>query len=206
MGEGGYSRIISHMELGLVKGIGGMRLENLLVEKRVAIFQRWLDLVLATYPLETTNLLRKEKNEFANPVGQTISHGLSGLYDEVARHAEVDPEKVSPILDRIIRIRAIQDFSPAQALAFIFHLKKVVREELDSEIRESSISPEEWIAFETKIDEVGLLAFNVFMACREKLYEIRINEVKNRTHRLLQRANLIAEIPETGEGSDIHNT
>ena len=179
-----------------------MRLENLLLEKRAVLFQRWLDLVLATYPLETTNLLRKEKNEFANPVGHTISRGLSDLYDQLVQHGDIDPEKISPLLDQIIRIRAIQDFSPSRALAFIFHLKKVVRGELENEIRASTLSPEELFAFDSKIDQIGLLAFNVYMACREKLYEIRINEVKNRTHRLLQRANLIAELSESEKESE----
>jgi hypothetical protein len=33
------------------------------------------------------------------------------------------------------------------------------------------------------------------------LYELRVNEVKNRSFRLLQRANLLAEIPESERGS-----
>jgi hypothetical protein len=108
----------------------------------------------------------------------------------------MDCEKLSSHLDRIIRIRAVQDFSPAQAISFIFFLKQVVRDELQSDIHENRISTSELVAFDAKVDELALLAFNIYMQCRERLFEVRLNEFKNRTHRLLQRANLLAEIPE----------
>jgi hypothetical protein len=37
------------------------------------------------------------------------------------------------------------------------------------------------------------------MNCREKLYEIKANEAKNRVSRLLQKAGLICEIQEEGQ-------
>ena len=33
------------------------------------------------------------------------------------------------------------------------------------------------------------------MKCREKIYELRVNEVKNRVGRLLERANMICGVP-----------
>lgn len=179
-----------------------MELEKFLTQEEPTIVQRWFDLVVETYPAQTTKLLTKETNQFANPVGHTLQHGIRGLYKELL--AGLEPEKVNALLDKIIRIRAIQDFSPANAISFIFLLKKVIREERSKEAWKDLISPDELLGLESKIDEMALLAFNVYMSCREKLYEVRLNEVKSRTYRLLQRANLLAEAPwhESGIGDD----
>ena len=107
-----------------------------------------------------------------------------------------DDEKLASHLDRIIRIRAVQEFSPAQAISFVFCVKQIVRDELQRHLNEIQIPASEIVAFESKVDELALLAFNIYTQCRERLYEVRLNEFKNRTFRLLQRANLLAEIPE----------
>lgn len=171
-----------------------MGLEQFLAEDKPALAKAWFDLILGTYPPETSALLQKDKNQFANPVGYTLSQSLSGIIDEML--GEFDHEKVLPLVDQVVRVRAIQDFSPAQAVGFVFLLKKIVRNRAEEGIREKRVSPNEILAFESKIDQLALMAFNVYTGCREKLYELRVNEVKNRTFRLLQRASLIAEIPE----------
>ena len=103
-------------------------------------------------------------------------------------------EEISPFLDKVIRIRAVQDFTPSQALAFIFDLKRLVREELGGEIREGQLS-EELRRFEEEIDKVGLLALDIYMKCREEIYEVRVKEVKRSVSRLIDRANKICGIP-----------
>jgi len=170
-----------------------MELKNLLLEKRADILKRWFDLILETYPPDTSNFLKRQNNRFTNPVGYTISQGIEGLFDELFQGTNSD--KVPTFLDNIIRIRAVQDFSPPQAIGFIFLLKKVIREKLAREIGENKIS-EELLTLESRIDDLALLSFDIFMKCREKIYEIKANEVRNSVFRLLQRANLIYEIPE----------
>ena len=170
-----------------------MTLEDLLTDIRSKLVNRWLDRVMETYPTDATKFLRKQKDQFANPVGYTISKEIGNLFDALI-HA-IDPDEVTPILDRMIRIRAIQDFSPSQSLSFIFLLKNVVREELEKEIRENHLA-DELLVFDSKLDAVALLAFDIYMKCREKLYEMQVNETKTQVSRLLQRANLISEIPE----------
>ncbi len=165
-----------------------MKLENLLSQKRSVILKKWLYLILETYPADTSRFLKNEKNRFANPVGYTISKEIDAIYEELLHG--MDSDKIFPLLDNIIRIRAIQSFSPSQAIVFTFLLKKAVREELESEIKENRIF-EELLEFESRIDKLALLSFDVYMKCREKLYEIRANEVRNRSFKLLERANLI---------------
>lgn len=174
-------------------------LENLLREKSATILKRWFDMILETYPPDTSRFLKQEKNQFANPVGNTILLEIENIYEEILHG--IDTEKLSHFLDRIIKIRAIQDFSPAQAVAFIFHLKNAIREELGGEIRKDQLF-EELLKFESRIDKLALLAFNTYVKCREKVYQIRVNEIKNRTFRLLERANLIDEISEADSDLD----
>jgi hypothetical protein len=169
-----------------------MKLGDLLTQKRPAILAKWLRLIVDTYPAETSRFLRREKDRFANPVGYAISSGIEILYDQVTH--EMDAEKVSSSLDGIIRIKAVQDFSPSEAISFLFHLKRLVREELDAEIRENLISREELFAFESNIDSLALLSFDIFLKCREKIYELKANQARHSTFKLLERANLMSEI------------
>jgi hypothetical protein len=101
---------------------------------------------------------------------------------------------MQPLLDSIIRIRAIQNFSPSQATSFIFSLKDVVRETLKKEDPESKHF-KELLLFESKIDELGMMAFDIYMKCREKIYELKANEMKNRTFKAFKRAGLVREMP-----------
>jgi len=170
-----------------------MNLEKLLLQKKSAILNQWLDRILETYPDDTRRFLRKQKDQFANPVGATISKEIEHIYEEILHG--VDPERISPFLDRIIRIRAVQGFSSSQAVSFVFLLKEVVREELKKEIRENQVH-DGLLIFESRIDDVALLAFDIYVKCREKIYEIRANEEKNRVRRLLQKTGMTCDIPE----------
>ena len=182
-----------------------MELEKVLTKHRKSITQRWISMVMETYPQETATILKKESNRFANPVGQAIREGLEGVFDELV--GGLDRERVIPFLDKVIRVRAIQDFSPGDALSFVFFLKDLVREQLAQERGgQASLPTGELAEFEGRIDRLALLAFENYTECREKLYEIRIKEIKNRSHRLLQRANLLAELDEPEPTSKDGNT
>jgi len=168
-----------------------MNLKNLLSKKKKSILKRWFDLILETYPPETSLFLKGQKDRFTNPVGATIYQGIEDIFDELLQ--EMDSEKISAFLDNIIRIRAVQDFTASQAVVFIFQLKKVIRDELKNEITEKGIS-EELLQFESGIDDLALLSFDIFMKCREQIYDLKANEVRNWTFNLLKRAKVIYEI------------
>lgn len=165
-----------------------MAFEDQLSANRSKILKKWFQAIVDTYPPETARFLKKEKDPFANPVGSSILEGIEGIYD--ALFEEIDPAKVSPFLDRVIRVRAVQDFKPSEALVFIFLLKGVIRDALSESI---DVFPEAFQRLEGRIDRLALISFNIYMECREKLYELRVDEIKNRTARLLQRADFIWE-------------
>ncbi len=166
-----------------------MDLKKLLQERKATIVRKWFNAVAETYPDDTSNFLKKHKAQFTNPVGYTISDGIEHLFDALLQG--MLPDKVSSFLDGIIRIRAIQDFAPSEAVAFIFHLKKVIRQELGEEVLAQQGMSEDLRTFEAAIDDLALYAFDLYMNCREKIYELKANEARNMTYRLLQKAKLI---------------
>ena len=168
-----------------------INLKNKLVEKKSVIVKKWFDAVADTYPDNTSVFLKKQKAQFTNPVGYTLAEGLDGLYESLLKG--MIPDTVSTFLDSIVRIRAIQDFTPSEAVAFIFQLKKIVRQELGNETTQQQWMAEELAAFDSAIDDLALFAFDIYMKCREKIYEIKANEARNMTFRLLQQAKLIAD-------------
>ncbi len=168
-----------------------MNLKEHLTEKKTDILKKWFDAVVETYPNETSTFLKKQKAQFANPVGYTLSEGLGHLFDALLRG--MLPDTVSRFLDNIVRIRAIQEFAPSEAVSFIFQLKKLVRQELGTEILHQHGIAEELAALDSAIDDLALYAFDLYMKCREKIYDIKANEARNMTFRLLQQARLIVD-------------
>ena len=171
-----------------------MRLEDLLKREKAHLIRNWFDALIDTYPPDTSRFLKRQKDAFANPVGQTSLKGLETLFDLLLTNG--DHDAVVACLDPVIRIRAIQTmFSPSQVVGFIFSLKKIVRTALKKELGDIAIL-KELDEFDLKIDQIGLMAFDIFMGCREKIYEIKANEERNKIYKAFARAGLVAEIPE----------
>ena len=164
-----------------------MKLANLLEQKKSQIVARWINLLYESYPPETAIFLKKEKDNFDNPVGYGISRGLNRVFEALVQG--LDTEQVLAALDEVIRIRALQDCSPSRALAFIFLLKNVVREELAEDFEKQNLTAE-LMELDSRIDGLSLLGFDVYTQRREKLHEIKLNEVKNRVSGLLRKSGL----------------
>jgi hypothetical protein len=98
-------------------------------------------------------------------------------------------------LDGIIRIRTVQDFTASEAVSFVFELKNVVRKTLGDQTLERERS-REFADLGSKIDQVALLAFDKYMECRDKLHEVRTNEIRHRSERLLGRVGVETDVKE----------
>ena len=168
-----------------------MSLKNVLKEKKSTIVKKWFDADLETYHENARGPLGKREAQFTNPVGYNLSQGIEGLFD--ATLEGLIPDDVSRFLDDMIRIRAVQDFTPSQAVAFIFEAKKIVRKELASELLRDPRMREELEVWDSAVDDLVLFAFDIYMQCREKIYDLKANEARNLTYRLLQKAKLITE-------------
>jgi len=165
-------------------------LEKQLEKRKNAIVKEWFEEILKTYHSETSQFMKNKKDPFANPVGQTTLKGLEALFDELL--GGMDRETVVSFLDPIIRIRNIQDFTPSTAVGFIYSLKNIIRDMFENEISDGQVF-KELLDFESKIDELGLIAFDIYMACKETIYKIKATETRNRTFRAFERAGLVRD-------------
>ncbi|MCU0558497.1 MAG: RsbRD N-terminal domain-containing protein [Desulfobacterales bacterium] len=164
-----------------------------LEKKKSAVVAKWFDEVAASYAPDTSQFLKKQQDPFSNPVGMSFRDGLTGLFDQVVNG--IDRKSVMPFLDPLIRIRAVQAFTPSQATAFIFSLKTVLRRHYGKEIYAHQLQ-EALVEIESRIDTLGLLAFDLFMECREKIYHLKATTERNTVYRAFERAGLIKEDPE----------
>jgi len=149
-----------------------MELDEALMARRTAVLDRWLQAVLATYPEETARFLTGVGDPFSNPVGHTLREGLGKLLDALA--ADRTGDDLAAALDGIVRIRAVQEFSPPAAVGFVFALRPILREELAG----AGIAAAGHAALEAGVDRMALAAFDVYMQCREKIFEIRVREIR----------------------------
>lgn len=170
-------------------------LKGLLTERKAGLVKKWFEGVVATYPSDSASFLRNTAAQFTNPVGYTLSQGLEGIFDGLING--MMPDAVIAFLDGMVRIRAVQDFTPSEAVSFIFNIKKVIREELETEILSRNLGAE-LAELDSAVDDLALFAFDLYMQCRERLYDIRAREAERATFRLLQKARLISG----GEGQD----
>jgi len=151
-----------------------MKLTEALEKKKKEILSIWVDRTIDSYI--SSGFFKMSKDKFANPVGVNIREGLSALYDLLVAKKE-QLEMAGP-LDQVIRIRAVQEFTPAQAIAPILELKWVVKQvfSADKETRELLT---ELDSFDCDVDRAALAAFDLYSACREQLYINRISELKS---------------------------
>ena len=149
-----------------------MNLEALFFPKKREIIQKWIDLVLDSYG--SPEFFKKKKDRFANPVGATVSDGLHELYKILFEDGDL--QSAAKPLENIIKIRAVQDFRPSQAVAFTYHLKRIVRDEISREKNREDLMAALPV-LDARIDSLALMAFDFYMDCRERLHQIRLREV-----------------------------
>ncbi|HLA77135.1 MAG TPA: RsbRD N-terminal domain-containing protein [Vicinamibacteria bacterium] len=176
-----------------------MDLAGFLTEHRPAILERWRQMIFDSYPPEAARFLRGERDRFHNPVGYTILRGTEVVFDGFVLGRETG--SVAEALEAMVRLRAVQDYSPSQAVALVFWLRRVIRQHL----REYPVGAElrqELLGLEDRIDQLALSAFDLYMGCRERIFEIRTQEIKRRTASLWQRLENAAEesVQHAGEG------
>ncbi len=166
-------------------------LNELLEKNKSKIIDKWIQVVQDSYPAETALFLKAKNDPFANPVGNTISTGLTDLFELLSN--KTIPDSAESVLDPVLRIRAVQSFTPSQATDFLFSLKIIIKEILGGELFKDKHNMAEWLEIEAKIDQLIKTGFDIYMKCVIKLYEIKSTEMKKRTFSAFQRAGLVKE-------------
>lgn len=169
-----------------------MSLKNLLAAEQKNIAEKWLQAVSGTYPFGTVGFLRTKKDPFINPVGQRNNVAaeafVSSLLDD-----EPDEDALAEVIEEFVRVRAVQNFSPEDAVGIILALKPIISEvlgdKLTNYIKEHGLR--EYQLLEGHIDALTLLSFGSYVRCREKMAEMRIDEFKRRHSQIIRQAERV---------------
>jgi hypothetical protein len=158
-----------------------MKLKTLLQQQKELILERALKQTTSRYPEEASRLIEDGGDRFQNPMGFTLRLGMKVILDGIL--AESDPAQLHTYLDSIIRIRAVQDFSPSDAVFFLTALKESLRQEAEVLVGKEEApggSPlKEWLDLEKRMDALFCNGFDIYMECREKVYQIRLEEMRS---------------------------
>jgi len=146
---------------------------EILKERRKAVLKDWFDRILATYPPDSVDFFKNQKNRFSNPVGSTIERELSVILEEIT--GDMEEQNLRASVEALVKIRAVQDFKPSEAVAFVFELKNVIRAFAMDESSDKPLA-EELHGLDARIDRLALYAFDAYMLCRETIYKIRNRE------------------------------
>ncbi len=158
------------------------KLKELLNSEKATITKMWLDRLFGTYSGDAVKLFKGNKDQFSNPVGHMLSEGIQGTFEALV---DEDNEKLIASLDKMIRIRSVQDLSASECVSFVFFLKDILRKALKSHLKEPSVVTQ-LAKFDASIDEAALAAFDVYVTCRNQFYEIRVSEVKRNISQILK--------------------
>ncbi|MEW6076246.1 MAG: RsbRD N-terminal domain-containing protein [Thermodesulfobacteriota bacterium] len=167
--------------------------ESLIAGHKESITRQWIEVALKTYPAETASFFLREKDRFANPVAGSLSESLTKVIDGLASQASQN--ELSECLDAAIRVRAVQSFAPSEAVSFIFSLKQIIRDVTGGQGDNDNSGP--YRQLDKKIDELVLLGFDKYMECREKIFELRAYEARNRVFKAFEKAGLVSDPEQT---------
>jgi hypothetical protein len=161
---------------------------HILATKKQEILKSWFQVTVDSYPADTARFLKSQNDPFANPVGQTTYQSLDALVDVLIHGG--GSEAMAAALDPVLRIRAVQTFAPSKATGFIFSLKQIIRQHVEDNRNDAKTS---LMRVDRQIDEMALTAFDIYVACREKIFELKATESRKQFFGSLKRAGLIVE-------------
>jgi hypothetical protein len=156
-------------------------LRDLLAQQRRQILDRWTGRVLDTYPRETAAFLKKEKDRFRNPVGYTTETALAKIYDALL--GDAGEGELERAVEDIVRMRAVQEFPPSEAIGFGQSLKEIVADAIkaagaDRTSGAAGDIPADFSEFEARVDRVTLRAVDCYVKCREKVFQTSLREAR----------------------------
>jgi len=151
-----------------------MELTEALSIKKKDILSLWIERTLDSYT--APGFFKSSKDPFANPVGVNIANGLTALFELLLSKSEQSTYRVP--LDQVVRIRAVQEFTPSQAMAPFLELKWVIRQ-VFSNHKDTQPLIGRLDTLDCDIDRMTLSAFDIFSECKEQLYRNRIRELKS---------------------------
>lgn len=150
------------------------------------IAERWAVLVLQTYPPDAATVFTKNPDPFANPVGATVRRAVKAI---VLGELDAQRPEVVQAVSELMQMRAVQGLLPSEAVRPFLLLRQALRDVA----AENSFQLSELAEFEARIEGLLLLAFDLYMAFRERIAEVRVRESYRSVRRLLERAGIAVD-------------
>lgn len=127
--------------------------------------ERWLAAAAAAYGGLIAEQALVERDPFRNPIGHTLRRNLTALVREF--FGAMDEATIDAAFAEIMALRSIQDLSVDRAVGFVFTLRGIVLEQTPQP---------QFTDVEGRVDRLALSAFRQYLACRERLSELKLNE------------------------------
>ena len=159
-----------------------MTLGEQLIRDRKKIQRQWFQDVLEGFPKQSRYLIAGDEDRFTNPIGFTLNEGIEEVYAAVSGEKTV--EEIDEGLSRLIKFKAVQKKDEQTGdLDFLVSLKRIIRKACGVE-KAGFNDYQALMDIEDRIDRIILKAHNIFVASREKILELQVNEMKNKTYSL----------------------
>ncbi len=166
---------------------------QLLARQKDTILEEWRAAIYALFPFGTKGFLRSQDDKFANPVGHTTKEATAVLLEAVLHKSIPDEASVQKALEDFMRMLSVQDLRIEQISGVFFLLKPILRKVFFVEICEKeSLSKDtfqDFLALESRIDSLSLMAFALCEKQKTAIADRRIDEVKRQQSTLLRWAN-----------------
>ena len=162
----------------------GSPFDVLIEQNKDKIHEKWLTRRLGIFSEQKKSLIMTQMDQFQNPIRHEMAEGLTGILV----HFENKGENFTSALDQITRVLAIQDFPPSRSMALFYELKEIVRDIAKKD--GVSFRAKDWGEFNSRLEQMTLEAFDSYVDHREKIYQIKVDESKNRAFMLLKKAGL----------------
>jgi ABC-type phosphate transport system auxiliary subunit len=130
-----------------------------------SIVDAWFVKAIEIYPESARGGMMQTGDRFRNPVASTLRESLKILAREMA--GGMDDGAVESALDMIVRVRAVQDCKPEEAIGFPAQLRDVIQE-----MHSEALFPD----LEQRLDALSEAARRQYALCKKDIARVRASE------------------------------
>jgi len=170
----------------------GLELSVFIRDNRDELAERWLDAVVGSYPADAAGFIKGKTDRIANPLGHAVREMVDSVLGCLSEGC--DEQTLGSAMYPLIQMRAVQEFKPSDAVAFV----ALLRDSVASLARDKNAAPELIVTLDDVIMGLMARAFDLYSDCREKLSEIKLEELKRNLYMFLRKSDMV----ELKDGSD----
>ncbi len=151
-------------------------------EEKILIL--WLNEFLKHHGIDSVAVSRTVDDKFLNPAGHIIKATTNSLFKAIMGE-DIEQEKIIRDMQELMRLQAIQQLSPAQALFPFIAIKEHIYTTVKA-LLSTSEAFEQYKEMTGRVDTLMLMAFDIYTQDKEDVFRIRIKEVKNAQSQILR--------------------